>query len=174
MMIWLNATLPVNSYFVDGFQTGDDYLYPKGNKLAESTNTDDDMYFTHRGKIDIFNLSRKPGGKYDELRNDFLLANNVKKSVLPVLNEGYFTPLKTNNQKVFAYMFANNIKKVITIGNLDFEHSTKVTVKVPKFNPKKQNLLPIKISTMPDSKNGKVMLNLNPGETVVIIIHELL
>jgi hypothetical protein len=47
-------------------------------------------------------------------------------------------------------------------------------VKVPKFNPKKQNLLPIKISTMPDSKNGRVMLNLNPGETVVIIIHELL
>lgn len=174
MMIWLNATLPVNSYFVDGFQTGDDYFYRKGNKLAESTNTDDDMYFTHRGKIDIFNLSRRPGGKYDELRNDFLLANNVKKSVLPVLNEGNFTPLKTNNQKVFAYMFANNIKKVITIGNLDFENSVKATVKVPKFNPKKHNLLPIKISTMPDSKNGKVMLNLNPGETVVIIIHELL
>lgn len=174
MMIWLSATLPLNSYFVDGFQTGDDYLYKRGNKLADATNTDDDLYFTHRGKIDIFNFSRKPGGDNVQLRNDFLLGNNVKKSVLSVLNEGTFTPLKTNNQKVFAYMFSNNIKKVITIGNLDFENSVKVSVKVPKYKPKKQNLLPIKISTMPEAKNGKVQLNMLPGETVVIIIHELL
>lgn len=71
-------------------------------------------------------------------------------------------------------MFANNIKKVITIGNLDFENYAKVTVKVPKFNPNKQNLLPIKISKMPDAKKGKVHLTLQPGEIVVIIIHELL
>lgn len=174
MMIWLNATLPVNSYFVDGFQTGDDYLYKNGNKLAPVSNTDDDTYFTHRGKIDIFNYSRKPGGENLELRNSFLLGNNVKASVLPVLNEGRFTPLKTNNQKVFAYMFSNNVKKVITIGNLDFEHSAKISVKVPKYNPKKQNLLPIKISTMPEAKNGKLLLNISAGETVVLIIHELL
>ena len=175
MMIWLNATLPVNSYFVDGFQTGDDYMYRKGNRLAEVSNTDDDTYFTHRGKIDIFNFSRKPEGKYDDLRGEFLLGNNVKQSVLSTLNEGNFTPLKNNNQKkVFSYMFANNIKKVITIGNLDFENYAKVTVKVPKFNPNKQNLLPIKISKMPDAKKGKVQLTLQPGEIVVIIIHELL
>lgn len=174
MMIWLNATLPINSYFVDGFQTGDTYLYKNGNKLAPHSNTDDDTYFTHRGKIDIFNYSRKPGGDNQEIRNNFLLGNNVKKSVLPVLNEGRFTPLKTNNQNVFAYMFANNIKKVVTIGNLDFEHSAKISVKIPKYNPTKQNLLPIKISNMPDSKKGKLLLNLAPGEVVVVIIHELL
>ncbi len=174
MIIWLSATLPVNSYFVDGFQTGDDYAYKMGNKLAPSSNTDDDMYFTHRGKIDIFNLSRKPMGKYDGLKNSFLLGNDVKKSVLPILNEGVFTPLKTNHNEVFAYMFSNNIKKVITIGNLDFENPKKTVVKVPKFNPKRQNVLPIKITSMPDVKNGKVMLNLMPGETVVLIIHELL
>lgn len=174
MMIWLNATLPINSYFVDGFQTGDDYLYKNGNKLAETSQTDDDMYFTHRGKIDIFNLSRQPNGNNQNLKNDFMLGNNVKLSVLPVLNSGSYTPLKTNNQKVFSYMFENSVKKVITIGNLDFENPQKVVVKVPKFNPKKQNLLPIKISTMPDVKNGKLILNLNAGETVVVIIHELL
>ena len=174
MMIWLNATLPVNSYFVDGFQTGDDYYYRKGNKLADETSTDDDMYFTHRGKIDIFNFSRKPGGRNVEIKNNFLLGNNVKKSILPVLNEDTFTPLKTNNQKVFAYSFANNIKRVVTIGNLNFDEPVKVTVKVPKFNPKKQNVLPIKISDMPDTKKGKVSLTLKPGETVVLIIHELL
>lgn len=174
MIIWLSATLPVNSYFVDGFQTGDDYSYKMGNKLAPSSNTDDDMYFTHRGKIDIFNFSRMPGGNNIYLRNDFLIGNNVKRSVLPVLNEGSFTPLRTSNNQVFGYMFSNNIKKVVAIGNLDFENSKKVSVKIPKFNPKHQHVLPIKISSMPEVKNGKILLNLDAGETVVLIIHELL
>lgn len=99
MIIWLNATLPIDSYFVDGFQTGDDYNYKMGNKLAPSTNTDDDTYFTHRGKIDIFNYSRKPGGNNQNIHNDFLLGNNVKSTLVPVLNEGTFTPLKTKIQK---------------------------------------------------------------------------
>lgn len=174
MIIWLNATLPVNSYFVDGFQTGDDYLYKKGNRLANKSNTDDDTYFTHRGKFDLFNLSRKPGGDNNYIKSDFLLGNNVKMSVLPVVNDGSFTPLKTNEPNVFAYSFSNNIKKVITIGNLDFENSNKVTVKVPKLCPKKQNVLPIKISQMPDVKKGKISLTLQPGEIVVLIVHELL
>ena len=114
-----------------------------------------DTYFTHRGKIDIFNFSRKPGGNNNSIRNDFMLGNDVKKSVLSVVNESAFTPLKTNDQRVFAYSFSNNIKKVITIGNLDFKNANKVVVKVPKFNPKKQNVLPIKISEMPDLKKGK-------------------
>ncbi len=173
MIIWLNATLPVDSYFVDGFQTGDDYNYKMGNKLAPSTNTDDDTYFTHRGKIDIFNYSRKPGGDNETIRNDFLLGNNVKKSLNTVLNEGTFTPLKTKNSKVFAYTFGNNVKRVITIGNLDYENPIKTTVKIPKYNPR-FNVLPIKISTMPDVKNGKVSLTLKPGEIVVLVVHELL
>jgi hypothetical protein len=174
MIIWLSATLPVNSYFVDGFQTGDDYLYKSGNKLAEATLTDDDVYFTHRGKIDIFNLSRKPEGKNIELKNEFLLGNNVKKSVLPVLNSSDINFLKTNNSQVFAYMFSNNTKKVITIGNLNFENSVSATIKVPKLKLKHQNILPIKISTMPEIKNGKILLNLKAGEIVVLVIHELL
>lgn len=174
MIIWLNATLPVDSYFVDGFQTGDEYYYRKGNKLADKSNTDDDTYFTHRGKIDIFNFSRKPGGQNLALKNDLLLSNNVKKSILSVLNEGTFTPLKTKNQKVFAYTFSNNTKTVLTIGNLDFKNPVKTTVKIPKYN-KRYNTLPIKITSMPEvSKNGKVSLTLQPGEIVVLIVHELL
>lgn len=173
MIIWLNATLPVNSYFVDGFQTGDDYIYKMGNKLAPATNTDDETYFTHRGKIDIFNYSRKPGGENRELRNDFLLANNVKSSLVPVLNEGTFTPVKTGSPKVFAYTFGNNTKRVVTIGNLDFENQTKATIKIPKYNSR-YNVLPIKITSMPDIKKGKVSMTLKPGEIVVLVVNELL
>lgn len=173
MIIWLNATLPVNSYFVDGFQTGDDYNYKMGNKLAPTTSTDDDTYFTHRGKIDIFNYSRKPGGKNQTLRNDFLLGNNVKSSLTPLLNEGTFNLLNTKNPKVFAYTFSNQTKRVITIGNLNYDHSEKAVVKIPKYNSH-QNVLPIKISSMPNVKKGKILLNLAPGEIVVLTVHELL
>ena len=173
MIIWLSSTLPLDSYYVDGFQTGDDYSYKLGNRLAQTSNTDDDTYFTHTGKIDIFNLSRKPGGKYTGLKNDLLLGNNVKQSLLPVLNNGTFTPIKTNNPKIFAYTFEYNKKRVLTIGNLDFENPIKTTVKIPKYNPR-FNILPIKISNMPDIKKSKVSLTLQPGEIVVLIVHELL
>jgi glycosidase len=168
MIIWLNATLPLNSYFVDGFQTGDNYNYPMGNKTAPASNTDDDIYFTHRGKIDIFNLSRKPGGNNKELRNDFILANDVKKSVLSTLNNGTFTPLKTNHSTVFAYSFGGDKKAVVTIGNLDFSKDVKAVVKLPKYT-KKNELLPIKITDMPKLKHGKIYANLKAGETIVLI-----
>jgi len=172
MMIWLGATLPVNTYFPDGFQTGDDYLYKMGNKLAPATNTDDDMYFVHRGKIDIFNYSRKPGGKNITLRNDLLLANNVKEGLIPLLNSGAFTPLKTNNQKIFAYTISSGKKKVITAGNLDFENPVKTVIKVPKLNSQKQNILPIKVASIPEVKKGKLMMTLAAGEIVVLIVNE--
>lgn len=174
MMMWLSATLPINSYFVDGLQTGDDYLYLKGNKLAENTNTDDDIYFTHRGKIDIFNLSRKPEGRYPELRAEMVMANNVKESYLDVYNEGVYTKLKTNNNKVFSYMYSNYVKKIVVIGNLDFANPIKATVKVPKFNPNKQVVVPLKITDRPDEKRGKFIVNLKPGEIVVMMISEAL
>ena len=169
MIIWLNATLPVNSYFVDGFQTGDNYMYLMGNKPAPSSNTDDDIYFTHRGQIDIFNLSRKPGGENVYLKNDFILANNVKFNLLPVLNQGTFTPIKLKNEKVFAYTIAADKKRVVVIGNLNFKDSEKAAVSIPKFN-KKDTIIPIKISNMPSIRGGKIYADLKAGEIIVLIV----
>lgn len=169
MIIWLNATLPVNSYFVDGFQTGDDYNYKMGNQPAPYSNTDDDIYFIHRGQIDIFNLSKKPGKNNQYLRNDFILANNVKSSILPILNNGTFTPLKSGNSGVFAYIFEYNDKKVLTIGNLDFMNKQNFNLKIPKMN-KTSTVLPIKITNMPIIKHDRIHSELNPGEIIVLII----
>ncbi len=169
MIIWLNATLPVNSYFVDGFQTGDDYKYVMGNKPAPNTNTDDDIYFTHRGKIDIFNLSRKPEGNNTYLKNDFILGNDVKKSLLPILNEKNFTPLKTKNSKVFAYTIGDLNKRVLVVGNLNFNENEKATIIIPKY--KKNNVLPIKVTQVPTIKHGKIQMNLQSGEIVVLILN---
>lgn len=169
MIIWLNATLPVNSYFVDGFQTGDDYKYLMGNKPAPNTNTDDDIYFTHRGKIDIFNLSRKPGGNNTYLKNDFILGNDVKKSLTPILNEGNFTPLKTKNSKVFAYTVGNLNKKILVIGNLNFNEQEKAMINIPNY--KKNTIIPIKVTQVPSIKHGKIQINLLAGEIVVLILN---
>ena len=169
MIIWLNATLPVNSYFVDGFQSGDDYKYVMGNKPASNTNTDDDIYFIHNGKIDIFNLSRKPGGNNIYIKNDFILGNDVKKSLLPILNSGNYTPIKTNNSKVFSYTVGNLSKRVLVYGNLNFRENEKAIVKIPKY--KNDTVIPIKVSKIPDIKHGKIQTTMQPGEIVVLILN---
>ena len=169
MIIWLNATLPLNSYFVDGFQTGDDYNYLKGNKTARISYTDDEIYFTHRGKIDIFNLSRKPEGKNNYIKNNFILGNNVKKSLLPLLSNGVFTPIKVNNDKIFAYTFEYNKKRLLVFGNLNFKGEEKGTFSIPKYNTKLE-VLPIKITNMPKVHRGKISHMLNSGEIVVLIL----
>ncbi len=166
MIIWLNATLPLNSYFVDGFQTGDDYNYIMGNKTAPHTNTDDEIYFVHRGKIDIFNLSRKPQGNYSALKNDFFLGNNVKKSILPVLNNGTFTPIKQKNPNIFAYYFEYNKKIVLTVGNFDFINEQKTEFKTLKGN---KDFIPLKVTNMPSVNKDKLIFNLNAGEIVVLM-----
>ena len=71
MISWLEATLPFNPYIIDGFYSGDDYLYKWANTKASTTSTDDDVYFVHRGKLDIFNFSRKPGGTNKIILDNF-------------------------------------------------------------------------------------------------------
>ena len=79
MICWLEATLPFNPYIIDGFTSGDDYIYPLENSQAKNTETDDNSYFVHRGKLDIFNFTRKPGGKYISLSDEFKHAINFRK-----------------------------------------------------------------------------------------------
>ena len=70
MVLWLTATLPLNSYFLDGFPTGDTYIYKYENQKAAKTFTDDDQYFVHRGKIDIFNAAKRPDGGKKNLKQN--------------------------------------------------------------------------------------------------------
>ena len=77
-LIWLSATLPGNTYFVNGFMTGDFYNYPYANKKADVSYTDDETYYVHKGKLDIFNFSRRAGGNVLTLANDYSLASTMK------------------------------------------------------------------------------------------------
>ena len=170
MIIWLNATLPLNSYFVDGFQTGDDYDYSWANKKAAVTYTDDEYYFNHKGKFDLFNFSRKPGGTDKSIYDELVMANKFKNFYADELSTMQFVPLKTSPKNVFAYARSNGNFSVIVIGNLDFENPAKATVKVKgiSFKNKYMNMR-LKQNISPEIQNGKIVTELNPGDIQVLL-----
>lgn len=170
MIMWLNATLPVNSYFVDGFETGDKYIYFWANKKAKKTYTDDEYYFAHRGKIDIFNFSRKPGGKDMDLQEEFIHSNQCKLIVKNILKDGSFRFLKTSSPSVFSYAVSNVSQTVIVVGNLDFRTSLHdVKISVPKIN-RATPIMPLVLKNIPTLSKGKIITNLNGGEIQVFIL----
>lgn len=172
MIMWLNATLPVNSYFVDGFDTGDNYIYMWANKEAFKTFTDDDYYFVHRGKLDIFNFSRQAGGKDDDLLSNFVLTNHVKRQLSKLINNGKLTVLKTSEPSVFAYAIGYNGQSIIVIGNLNFRNSINTTVSIPHIGPS-NNIVPFKITNPPITQKGSFKVPLDAGEIQVLYVTDL-
>lgn len=167
MIIWLNATLPLNPYYIDGFPTGDTYIYPLMNKKASKTYTDDEYYFVHRGQLDIFNFSRSLVGKNYEIFQDFVMANKFRKLAKDVISNGNFIPLRTSSSSVFAYARNLNGASVIVFGNLDFKKTQSVMIYASKVSPE-QPSVPIKISNIPKILKGKISTDLAPGEVQVL------
>ena len=171
MISWLEATLPFNPYFIDGFQSGDDYLYPWANTKAKSTETDDDYYFVHRGKLDIFNFSRKPEGKNEFVKANFKEAFKFRTENKDLISKGTFTPLKSDKERVFAFSRSYQGDTIIVVGNLDFKHSQKrVTIKVSGLS-KKKDLLVIEGLTNYKTRKNKLLTDLDPGEIKVLRIN---
>ncbi|MCD8378304.1 MAG: hypothetical protein LUB59_05905 [Candidatus Gastranaerophilales bacterium] len=174
MIIWLNTTLPLNSYYIDGFPTGDTYSYQWANKFAQNSQTDDEYYFTHNGKIDLFNFSRKPGGKDYSIYNEFLLANKFKEYYSSELSTAEFKPLRTSNPSVFAYARVTNNSSLVVFGNLDFNNPCSVTIKIPKFKPSKKILnLRVNRNLSNEYSNGKIRTTLEAGDIQVLLINNL-
>lgn len=171
MMIWLNATLPLNSYFVDGFPTGDDYDYSWANKKASQSYTDDEYYFNHKGKFDLFNFSRRPGGTDKSIYNEFILANKFKQYYMDELSSMKFIPLKTTSKSVFAYTRSNKDFMIVVIGNLDFKTSQTVTVKLHGVNQKTKYIdLRLNRHISPNFQQGKFTTELKAGDIQVLKI----
>ena len=170
MICWLEATLPYNPYIIDGFQTGDDYIYPWANTKAAMTETDDDFYFVHRGKMDIFNFSRKPGGKSKLINENFKKAFEFRIKNQDLIAKGTFTPLKSGKDRVFAYSRSYQGETIIVVGNLDQKRSQKrVIIKVSGIN-KKENLELIHGMPNYKTKKNKLYTDLEAGEIKVLRI----
>jgi glycosidase len=167
MICWLEATLPYNPYFIDGFQFGDTYLYPVANTKANFTETDDDYYFVHRGKIDIFNYSRKPQGNSYLVKSNFKKAFEFRNNNSDLISKGTFTPLKSTKDSVFAYTRSYQGETILVIGNLDHTHPVK-RAEIKVLGMKKNSTLGI-IHGDEDYKTrkNKLVINLAPNEIKV-------
>lgn len=169
MLIWLQATLPVNSYFVDGFQSGDAYEYKYANQKASKTYTDDDYYYVHKGKFDIFNFSRKPGAQNDDLTADFVMGNKLKTMSSEIINRGTMNFLKTGNPSIFAYQYTYKYSKILVIINKDlvYQNSAKISL---KDHGASDMMFPLKCLSNPVFQKKQLLLDMYPGETMVFLI----
>ena len=168
-LIWLNAVLPVNSYIVDGINTGDRYAYSYANRPARESWTDDYSYFVHSGKLDIFNFSRTPGGKNVELVQDYAIASVIKKSALSFINSADFKTLKSNNDNVFAYSRTDGKDSLLIILNKNMHAAENAKIKVKKIN-NETSIVPIKIDSFPEIKKSAIETSLQPSEIQILYI----
>lgn len=167
MIMWLNATLPLNPYYIDGFPTGDTYLYSYANKKAVKTFTDDDYYYVHKGKMDIFNFSRRPDGNSKELLGDFFLSLKLRQFAQDVIVKGNFKVLPTTNSNIFSYSRSYQGKSVIVIINRNLEEKESVKIRIGNLC-NDTHTIPIKAISSPKIQKGLITIDLNPGETVVL------
>lgn len=146
MTAGIQSTLPqINTYFVDGVQGGDYYLYPYDHALNSETMTDNNVCTVHKGRIDIFNLSRKPGGQFKEI-GDFIKASLALKNgeYKDVINKGSYIPLETTNPEIIAYTRHHEGKTLLVVANrnVNFRTSGQISIPTMNKNQKLDNLVP--------------------------------
>lgn len=144
----LQATLPMmNPYFVDGFQSGDYYVYQYENKHNPDTMTENHDMTVHHGRLDIFNLSRKPEGKHPEIGEFMTVALALKDNYANIINKGSFIELDKKgdkNDQIIAYARHYYGKTLLVVANKNIDRAVSCKVKVPtlKSNQELKNLLP--------------------------------
>lgn len=148
MTMGLQATLPMlNPYIVDGYQSGDNYIYKYENQHNPVTQTDNHEMTVHRGRLDIFNLSRKPGGDEPEIGKFMTEAFKMRDKYLDVITKGTFIELdksKDKNDQIIAYARHLNGKTLLVVANKNINRSVAANIKVPtmKAGQELKNLLP--------------------------------
>ena len=173
----LEATLPMlNPYFVDGFQSGDNYDYSYRDKYSTETSTDNHEMTVHQNKLDIFNLSRKPGGDEPEIGKFMTSALKFRDEYADVVKRGSYIVLDKKKDKadqVIAFARHRQGRTLLIIANKNVNRRVTCKVEVPtlKANQKLKNLLP---SYGEESKfqvsQGEVSVDLGPGRIHVFEI----
>lgn len=173
----LQATLPMlNPYIVDGYQSGDDYIYAFANKYNPITQTDNHEMTVHNGRLDIFNLSRKPGGTQPEIGKFMTSAFDMRDKYIDVISKGTFIQLDKENDKndnIIAYARHYNGKTLLVVANKNVNRAVACKIKVPtlKANQELNNLLPSygKESIL-QAKENELCVDLGPARVHVFEI----
>ena len=166
-IIWLSSLLPLNPYYVDGIQSGDNYIYPYANQKAKKTYTDNETYYVHKGKIDIFNFSRRPGGEFPQLKKEISMASKFRNYSQDIIIKGKFITLKADNTEVFAFARTYDKKTIFVILNKNKLTPQKAEVNYKKFF-KKDNYIIIKSHSKPVINKNKIEVTLEPSEIMVL------
>lgn len=173
----LQATLPMlNPYIVDGYQSGDDYIYSFADKYNPITQTDNHEMTVHRGRLDIFNLSRRPGGTQPEIGKFMTSAFNMRDKYIDVISKGTFIQLDKENDKndnIIAYARHYNGKTLLVVANKNVNRAVACKIKVPtlKADQELNNLLPSygKESVL-QAKDNELCVDLGPARVHVFEI----
>ncbi len=173
----LQMTLPMmNPYFVDGFQSGDKYDYNYRDSYSEFTRTDCHNMTVHQHKLDIFNLSRKPGGDKPEIGKFMTEAFKFRDKYSDVVRRGSYIILDKKKDKldqVIAFARHRKGKTILVLANKNVNRNVACKVEVPTLreNQKLENLLP---PYGQESKfqvsQGEIAVDLAPGRIHVFEI----
>lgn len=131
----VQSTIPMcNPYVLDGFQSGDYYNYSYAHKDSDETITDNNELEVHPYKMDIFNLSRKPGGENPEIGKVMTSAFKMRGKYKDVLTKGDFIDLKKSqdkNDQVWAYARHLNGKTLLVVANMNKNRNSSAVISVP-------------------------------------------
>ena len=177
LMSGLEVTLPMmNPYFVDGFQSGDWYDYKYRNTYKEETATDNHEMTVHQNKLDIFNLSRKPGGENPEIGEFMTAALKLRDKYDDVFKRGSYIVLDKKGDpldQVIAFARHRKGRTILVIANKNVNRHNCCKIAVPslKSTQKLENQLP---SYGEESKfqvsQGEIAVDLGPGRIHVFEI----
>ena len=144
----LQSTLPMlNPYIVDGFQSGDYYTRKFADQYSEETQTDNHEMTLHHGKLDLFNMSRKPGGDDPSIGEFNTACFKVKDKYSDIINRGSFIELDKvgdTNDQIITYARHYKGKTLLVVANKNINRSVACKIKVPtlKATQELENLVP--------------------------------
>ena len=133
----IQSTIPMcNPYFVDGFQTGDYYDYGYSESYSDETMTDNHKMDHHSYQLDIFNLSRKPGGEKPDMERvlrETLKMRSENKDLFADRNSSYIELDKVGDKKdqIIAYARHNNGRTAVVVANKNPNRRLTGTILIP-------------------------------------------
>lgn len=174
----VEATIPMlNTYFFDGFQSGDDYRYDFDKQEDAYTETDSHKCFVHTGRPDIFNLSRPLIGKHPDIGQFMSAALKFKENNKELITKGSYIPLavdKNPEDKIIAYARHYKGKTIVVIVNKDVNKVQQGSVVIPglKESQTLKNLLPsYGDQSVVQAKDGQINVNLGKSRAVAFEIN---
>lgn len=170
MTTGIQMTLPMtNPYFVTGFESGDTYIYPYKDTVADKSMTDSKVRHVNPQWVDIFNLSRRPGGEHPEIGDYISKMSEIRKKYEDVITKGSYIPLQVENNrdgKIIAYARNYNGKTLLAIANRDVNSKQAGRIVVPGLKPTEDiiDLCPsYGIKSGYAARNNAVEVNLGPA-----------